>query len=172
MKHRAQIQSSHYYQRTELHALMRWYKCFTKTFASDFCFVMEAEETVSSPSSHFLRLRLETLGCQCSFVCLFELKAAGGEEDVKEDKVWLLIWPTPPAPSHPSHPCITASCDCRHQIKPLYYPSHTETGKLPSEPTAELFAAGGGGAQFAATKATWDLFLSTKRENRTELLCQ
>lgn len=52
---------------------------------------MEAEEAVSSPSSHFLRLRPETLGCQCSFVCLFvcllELKAAGGEEDVKEDKV-------------------------------------------------------------------------------------
>lgn len=104
---------------------------------------MEAEETVSSPSSHFLRLRPETLGCQCSFVCLFELKAAGGEEDVKEDKVWLHIWPPPPSSLTsipPLHYCIL----WLHQIKPLYYPSHTETGKLPSEPTAELFAAGGG----------------------------
>lgn len=108
------------------------------------------------------------------YVCLFELKAAGGKEDVKEDKIWLHIWPPPPlsAPSHPSHLCITASCNCRHQIKPLYDPSRTETGKLPPEPTAELFASSGGGAQFAATKATWNLFLSTKGEKRTELWCQ
>lgn len=101
----------------------------------------------------------------CMFVCLFELKAAGEKEDVKEDKVWLHIWPPPlSAPSHPSHLCFTASCDCKHQIKPLYDPSRTETGKLSPEPTAELFASRGGGTVCCYKSNLGSLPVNQRRE--------
>lgn len=146
---------------------MRWYKCFTKTFAPDvFSFLY------GTGRACLRRLFTNAVSCVSdwrfpviSAALLFSKQREG---DVKLDNGWFHIWPPQLPHIRPSSVVLHLVTVCiRCAINPLYLSSsHTrnrEKLQIGSHFWSSL-QAGLGCPQFGATKANWNLFLSAWKQ--------